>query len=222
MYKTMELQPPESFSLLRILANWWEWIVAFVTGLGLLIAFYKKYVKGKVKKARQWSKSFIETPRLIEEMRTQLTFANGETLQQWVDRRESSVVNLSRRIAFETHSRRIIYDTLSIPFFEADKNGMFMWANEALLTLAGADMQDILNNNWKNSIAIPDRASVIAGWNSAVKDGADLRIKFRLTTETSEVWVQMTAFCNKDELGQVLGFIGKLKEVPDPRIHGTE
>jgi len=180
---------------------------------------YLKLVRGKGRIFLAWCRNAVNTPTAVAKILTELQFENGMTLRDRLLVIDDNMSGLRRMIQFETASRRAILQTVPMAMFEADKDGRFLWANTVFLDTADCSLSEIAGNNWRNIIAGPDREEVFDGWMDAVRDGTDFKAKFRLATDASEQWVRFHAICNKDELGNILGYGGKIVEIADPRIH---
>lgn len=207
-------------SLAKGIGEWWGYLVAVVGALGIAFTYFK-IARGKWTAFCSWCKNAAAAPNVIASIQADLQFEGGMSLRDRILTIDENMVGLRRLIAFETASRRAALQTLSVPMFEADKDGKFLWANSALLELADCDLSDLTGSNWRNIIAGPDRDNAFDGWADAISDGTDYKAKFRLALDHGDKWVRMHAICNKDDLGNILGFGGKIVEIPDPRIHET-
>lgn len=203
-----------------MLAEYWGYLLSFLGGLTAMFVFYHKYCKGKYTALKAWGAAFVAAPNAIKEMRDELSLDGGLTFRQWAALIDDDLKGVRRIVAFETISRRYMWDSIDAPIFEAAIDGKFLWANRAYLKTTECEMKAILGHNWRNVVAGPDRDELIDGWEMAVRDGTDYKAKFRLATDNSEKWVRFSVICNKDDLGNVLGFTGKLWEIPDPRQAG--
>ena len=204
-------------ALIETLSEYWGYIVGLVVGLGSLFAFYRKYLRGVPKGAAVWLKAAARLPVTLEKIQAELRFENGIGLREKLTGYDENMAGFRRMLASETANRRMTWQYINTPIFEADKNGKFLWANTSYLEMTECDLPDIAGHNWRNSIAGPDRTDVVDQWAVAVNDGTDCKIKYRLVTENNEQWVSFHAICNKDDLGNVLGFVGRIKPTDDPR-----
>ena len=217
----MEPQLPEPSWIIESASAWWKQIVAFFGAVGAVYAFYRKYLKGKYGKIMAWISAAAAAPLAIVEIKKELEFEAGVSLRQKLIIIGDDLARLGQILSNEIANRRAALQHVETPLYEFDLNGRFVWGNDALLETADCELADVLGNNWRNCIAGPDRPSVLEAWAMAVKDGTDFRTKFRLATDGNEQWVLFSVICNKDSVGNVLGWIGKLRKIADPRIHNT-
>lgn len=204
------------------ISEYWGYIVGGVTALGAAYGFYHRYLKGKFTAFRAWLGAVINAPMALEALRAELEFETGITIRQKLESIGDDIAKLGHIVSNEIANRRAALQAVETPLFEFDINGKFVWANDSLLEVTESESSDVLGNNWRNFIAGPDRPSVLDGWQMAVRDGADYKAKFRLGTDGMEQWVLFSVVCNKDVKGNVLGWIGKLRKIDDPRIHTTQ
>jgi len=208
-------------TFLALLGEYWGYMVGFAAGLATLLTLYHKYLRKLPKAIIGWITAAIKLPVTLEAIQAELRFENGIGLREKLTGYDENMAGFRRMLASETANRRMTWQYINTPIFEADKNGKFLWANTSYLDLTECDLPEITGNNWRNSIAGPDRTDVVDAGAMAVTDGTDCKVKFRMVTTTNEQWVAFHAICNKDDLGNVLGFVGRLKPTDDPRIHRT-
>jgi len=223
MNRTMAMETPELKTLADILGEYWGYLVSGITAIGVAWAFYRRYVRGKYTKAKEFVSLAVNAPYAIVAIQNELQFENGVSLRDRLITLGEDVVGLRRMMMSETANRRMTLALVETPIFECNKDGSFLWANPALLKMANRGLHQMVGDNWRNSVATPDRDRIVDEFERAVDDGTDCRLKFRLTTgDDTEEWVVLDAICNKDDLGNVLGFIGNIRLIRDPRIHATE
>lgn len=211
--------PPDIFATI---GEYWKQITAVFVALGAAYTFYRKYLRGKYTKIKAWCKGAFQLPLTLEGIKTELEYEHGISLRQQIMRMSGDVKSLGQILSNEIANRRSALQFATTPLLEFDINGKFVWANEALLELVECELPDVLGNNWRNVISGQHRNSVMQGWNSAVLDGTNYKTKFKLVTEAAECWVLFNVACNKDADGNVLGWLGKLRVIDDPAIHGTQ
>lgn len=222
MHRAMTMETPEVNTLTETIGEYWGYIVAVFGALAAIIAFVRKYVIKQIRGISKWTAAAIALPTTLDDIRTQLQFENGMRLQDWIKRADENMSGIKRLIAYETTARRAIWQSLDMAIFEASADGKFLWVNDAFLEFTGRIIGQITGNNWRNCIVTPDREDSIEEFARCVRDGTDCRMKFRMnTSDDTETWVLFDAVCNKDDLGNVLGFVGKLRETRDPRVHAT-
>jgi len=208
------MDTPTGPNWLQFLNDYWKEAVAFFAALGAIWG-YIKLIHGKWQNIKLWFKNAADAPKAILDIRKELTLDANLSLRQAVINLGGDLQKLASLLNAETTWRRAILDSLHVPIFEADKDGRFMWANSVLLDATDFEMHQVMGNNWRNFIADPDRRTIIDGWATAVQDATDFRGNFRLSGTNQ--WMLFDAVCNKDTFGNVLGFVGKLRKIEDPR-----
>lgn len=208
--------------LIGKISEYWGYIVGGITASGAAYGFYRKYLKGKYKAFKTWCEAVVKAPVALAAIKAELEYESGITIRQKLELIGDDIAKLGHIVSNEIANRRAALQAVETPLFEFDINGKFVWANDSLLEVTESETSDVLGNNWRNFIAGPDRSAVLEGWQMAVKDGSDFKAKFRLGTDGMEQWVLFSVVCNKDVKGNVLGWIGKLRKIDDPRIHSTQ
>lgn len=203
-------------------SRWWGYAVGFMTAIGTMLVFVRKHILAICRAFIAWWQAAIMLPQTIALIQKELQTPNGMPLSQMVHSLGDDLRGLRHLLAAETAARRAGLQLVPVPIFECDRYGHFLWANNAMLDLADMEINHLLGGNWRNIVAGPDREQVMMGWQRAIEDGTDYTVKFRLSRDGDEVWVRFQAFCQKDELGNVLGFNGQVKETADPRVHSTQ
>lgn len=220
------MESPSYFeSFFALIAEHWGKITSVVGAIcsaifTALLWLYRRASKQTGVSAWTWFKSFIHAPIAIMELQRQLTFANNVSLDQRFANIENDHAFFRQWLANETANRRMLLQNVRQSIMEFAATGECSWANADALNRCGITIGRILGRNWLNCVAVPDRERVREEWDASIEDGTDCRVKFRLFNSGS--WVEFTAQCNKDALGQVVGYMAEIVETPDPRIHGTE
>jgi PAS domain S-box-containing protein len=201
--------PPEP-DLITKLTAYWPWIAGFITALGGFWG-YVKYCHKQVKACRKWIGRFFDLPNSIARIEKQISIEGGGTVVEEITHLRANLDSLRAHIATETAARRAIMQCDDDAFFEANMKGQILWANSAFLAMLGRKLEQIMGYNWRNSIHGHYREGVIANWASSVRDGTDFSDRFRvIRPDESVVSVRCEAYCNKDDLGNVLGWVGKM------------
>lgn len=208
---TME-QTPETSSLLAKISGYLTIIIAAVGGLVTIFGYFK-FARGRWKNFRNWCGQMAELPKIAERIEAELIYENNISLRQQLAFLTADLHALSQIIQSETAARRATLEVIESAIFEWDKEGSCVWVNAAYRELVGRTFEQIRGENWRNSIHDLDRKMVVENWEKSIEDKTDFRSRFRVTNEKAEFWVTCEAVCNKDELGNVLGFVGKLWKI---------
>lgn len=215
--KVMALETPELPTIADLIARYWGHLAAVSAALATIYAAWRKYVRGRIRPLYIWLREVASLPLTLVEIKNELQFENGVSLRQKLTMIGEDLTQLKRIISMETAARRSHLQLAETPMFECNDHGQFLWANDVLLKTVQKSLPQILGSNWKNIIALPDREEFFEAWTHAVAEAIDFSTKFRLTTPDGEQWMFFDAVCIKDDLGNVLSYLGKMKEVQDPR-----
>ena len=227
MNTTLTMEPTqETSALLTTLAEWWKQIAAVAGGIGGFLAFLRarKIKISKVLKAVYgWIRAAVLLPVTLGEIQTQLQMKDGRGFSVWAEGVDQTLIGVRQALALETSHRRASMQNAQRAIFEAGADGRFLWVNTEFETEADCLLREVQGNSWRNIVAIPDREAFYDSWQEAVKDGTNFKGRFRLNVESGpDRWMLFDATCNKDEFGQVLGYLGYMRPTADPRaIHAT-
>lgn len=216
MKTVMELQTPDLKQIAEAASEIWGWILGLCVAIGSIAGFFRKKVVKVIKAIWNWMKAAALLPKTLADIQAGLT-VDGVTLQQRMALIGDELAWLKEVYVMTSAMMRAKLDMSNSALMQFDKRGGFMWGNKTLLMFVGRELPRLIGSNWRNMIAIPDREIVYEGWQNSVKDGTDFETRFRLLTDGAEQWVRFETVCNKDDLGNVVGFFGKIRSDEDPR-----
>jgi PAS domain S-box-containing protein len=206
----LEPTPETTPKLIATLAEYYGYVLLFLGGLGA-IGGYLKFCHKRLKAAQRWCGRFLDAPNVVARLEAQMKVESGKTLIEEITWLRSSLDSIRAHVATETAARRAIMQCDEDAFFEANMKGAVLWANTAFLVMTGRKLEQITGFNWRNAIHGHYREAVVENWMSSVRDGTDFSDRFRvIRPDESVVSVRCEAYCNKDELGNVLGWVGKM------------
>lgn len=156
-------------------------------------------------------KSFWDTIDKIDIIFDEITPNGGKSIKDKIDNIDSSLILVSERL------RAFLSDTIDA-HFETDAKGLCTRVNRTYTRLVERGTSEILGNGWHNCIYQEDRENVIKAWEDAVKEKRELSINFRFETPSGKVIpVRGTSYKMTNDKGEVIGYLGKLKVVREPR-----
>jgi PAS domain S-box-containing protein len=208
MFQTPE--PPHT--LIELVSEWWK-LLGLIGTVVLSILTYYKVVRGKYNRMKLWLRQAADAPRIIAEINA----FEGGTFREWAVDVRDSIEGLRQVTAFHTARHQHLLDQASDPIVEFDRFGLLTFANRAFLAMTECSLEEVIDNNWRNIIATPDREEVVNEWGRSITLQADFKAKFRLALNDSEKWVRLAVGCVKDKNGLVVGYAGKMHQTPDPR-----
>lgn len=122
--------------------------------------------------------------------------------------------DLSSQIA-DLHIRtRMRLDLGKEIWWEADKNGSFVWLSKSYLELVHGQRNELLGNGWVSSVHEDDRSDAFAEWRKCVNDSRDFRARFRIVSENGDsISTSTSAAPIRDANGSITGWLGAVEVV---------
>jgi len=186
-------------------------IELLTTTLGsLLIAWgILRKVKKKAEDAHNEFSQLFALPAKVDAIQKELVTNGGKSLKDSLNRIEMRQCRAEEKM-------RILLSGADKPCFECNEQGECIYINNAYLNLVECKEADALLNNWRNLIHPDDRDEIIKEWSMAVKDKRDFEYKFRYLTKSDKV---VAVYCKAqlmhDHKGNISGWFGTLKEIPN-------
>ena len=100
-----------------------------------------------------------------------------------------------------------------IASFESDANGNCIWASNEYLKIVGKQLDDIIQNGWKNMIDQNDYVDVMKGWKDALLESRDFDMTYSIKTVDGPRKVHCIAKVLKDNNKKILAYSGAWYEV---------
>lgn len=112
------------------------------------------------------------------------------------------------------------FDTLTrvvpIGIFRTDVQGNCLYVNEHWCQIAGLTAEDAHSTGWTQGLHPDDRDRVVSQWHRATALDVPFQAEYRFRTTTAQVtWVLGQAVAEKDEKGNILGYIGSITDITD-------
>lgn len=152
-----------------------------------------------------------EIPERIESIQKELTNNGGSSLKDAVQRIEKS-------LCVERVKMRFLLNESEHICFETDAEGHYISANERYLNMLGIELEDCLNNSWKNYIHVHDREFVFENWNLSIKEEKSFNHKYRLIdAKDNPIPVHIKTFPIQNVDRKIIGWLGivnRLNEIP--------
>lgn len=124
-----------------------------------------------------------------------------------------------RELAANRRRIQTILDFAPAGVFRADTSGAVTSVNPAFLRMTGLDSpEQALGSGWIKALHPDDRARVVSIWTEAVETGQISRAAFRYLHQNGAVrHLQVDATVERDEQGEVTGFIGVAIDLTEQR-----
>ena len=127
---------------------------------------------------------------------------------------------IARRTASEEalreNERRLeaLMRLLPVGVFYTDPVGNFKYVNPTWLNLTGLAMEHALGKGWLEALSGEDKTRVFAEWNAALREKRTFQSEFRFARPGgAAVWVFATALAERDQEGNVTGYVGTLTDI---------
>ena len=107
-------------------------------------------------------------------------------------------------------------EALPVGIFHTDHRGVFTYVNPAWQTLTGLSLNDAQDTAWFKAIHADDRTAVLAAWQQALHDNADVSLEFRIVSageKASIKTVHAQARALRSDQGVILSFVGTLEDI---------
>lgn len=118
---------------------------------------------------------------------------------------------------------RSLTEVAPIGIFRTDAAGRCLYVNERWCSMAGMDVVAAAGDGWIHAIHLDDQEKVIDEWNMAVKHQQQFRCEYRMQTEEQIViWILGLAQAERNQDGDVLGYVGTITDITDQKTKEIE
>lgn len=131
----------------------------------------------------------------------------GKTIRDSLDRIELRLVLSEARV-------RALVSNNGQMLFEANADGMWVWANKELCDKAGRSVDDLNGNGWVNIIHVEDRDRVYKEWQTAINQNREFDLLFKCNDRFGSILsVKGHSYLLKDDNNKTYGYVGILSPV---------
>ncbi len=118
---------------------------------------------------------------------------------------------------------RSLTEAASVGIFRTDAAGKCLYVNERWCHMNGLDASAAAGHGWIATIHPEDRERVIAEWNDAVQWQQPFMCEYRFQTkEQTTAWILGQAQAERDQNGDVRGFVGTITDITDLKMKEAE
>lgn len=118
---------------------------------------------------------------------------------------------------------RSLTEVAPVGIFRTDAAGKCLYVNERWCAIAGMDAETALGFGWVAAIYPKDRERVMNEWGRAVQYQRQFISEYRFQTEDqAPTWILGHAQAERDQNGDVLGYVGTITDITDQKLKETE
>jgi PAS domain S-box-containing protein len=111
---------------------------------------------------------------------------------------------------------RILSEISPVGIFRSDASGQTTYANQRACDIVGVPLDEVLGFQWITYIHPDDINQVQQGWQDAIAHQVHWQGEYRIVNREGRViWVLAQAALERDETGQVVGYVGTLTDISD-------
>jgi PAS domain S-box-containing protein len=114
---------------------------------------------------------------------------------------------------------RTVASRAPVGIFMTNAQGDTIFVNETWCAMAGMTPMQAHGSGWVNAVHPDDRATLQAGWETAVRGAAPSTAEYRfLRADGSVAWVQGSAVQLRDPMGRITGYVGTVADITDRKL----
>lgn len=152
--------------------------------------------------------------------RTHLVFdSNGTPIRRNSIASDITQVGVRQRTKQALRRIQERFDTLAtvvpIGIFRTDAQGNCLYANQRWCEISGLSMDKAQGTGWVGGLHPDDRELVRDLWTQAMASNIPFQAEYRFQTRDRVNWVLGQAVAEKDESGNILGYIGSITDITD-------
>lgn len=183
------------------------WKIATGIGLIRLYTWAQKKVEHWKKNKEQWRLLSIDLNNTISgdlnAIKTQLSPNGGNSLYDMV-----------YDLKF---GQRSTWELMDVAVWESDKNGRITYVSQALCTMIGCNVDDMLGFSWINKVAADHRNKIFDSWKMSVENASEFNETYPYKKDDGMYqMVNAIAIHLKDNQGKVISSKGRFIKVDEP------
>lgn len=111
---------------------------------------------------------------------------------------------------------RILTENAPVGIFQTDAHGLTTYVNPKWTEIAGISAEEALGNGWYKVVHPDDYERICKGWEVHAKEGVVTTSDYRFLRPDGTIrWVLGKAVPEKDEQGNLLGYIGTITDITE-------
>ncbi|MDI6868016.1 MAG: PAS domain S-box protein [Coprothermobacterota bacterium] len=156
----------------------------------------------------------------VQESARAIRDSNGKTLYY-----DGMVENITERKlaeeALKESERRYhaLAEISPVGIFQADARGSTTYVNPKWCEISGLSKEEALGEGWLKAVHPDEREEVRKGWIEATREGRPSRAEYRFLRPDGKIsWVIGQAVPERNEKGEVLGYVGTITEITERKL----
>ncbi len=118
---------------------------------------------------------------------------------------------------------RSLTEVAPVGIFRTDETGKCLYVNERWCLIAGMDAETALDSGWVTAIYPEDRERVMNEWGRAVQYQRQFISEYRFQTREKVItWILGHAQAERDQNGNVQGYVGTITDITDQKKKEAE
>ncbi len=165
---------------------------------------------------RNWQPEEIS---LIQQLGTQLEIAIQQATAY-----EKLQTELMERRKLEAELRKSeqrfasLAQSAPVGIFRTDIAGNCLFVNQRWCEIAGVSPNEALGTGWTQGLHPEDRQIISAEWYQSTRENRPFKLEYRfLRPDSTFTWVFGQALAEKDEDGEIVGYIGTITDISDAK-----
>jgi PAS domain S-box-containing protein len=123
---------------------------------------------------------------------------------------KQGLVGIENRLILSDHIVKYLLSKSSIATFISDSKGYYIWTNEALQNIFGADQSEMLKDGWMNFLHPDDITTAFQTWHSSIQNAIPYKVRYRVLKGGETVLCEASAEVVTNATGEIIGYAGEV------------
>lgn len=182
-----------------------------------------KHLEKKIAVTAEVKARLEKLEEIYSEIQSEIRPNSGKSMKDVINRLDEKLTHICDNSNYLTGQfkkmealQKSILNSSEVPTFETDARGSCIFANKAYLEFIGRSFEEVKNFGWITIIYPDDRARVKSEWESAVADGRNFELSYRVVCKEK---IAYSLFCEATPVitanDQVTGYIGHYENIEE-------